>query len=800
MSFYNQTLYDSQTTYDNPLLSNHYNYMTNYVGGNNKQEDLNYIKEQTKIIQENNKHVPQSYTPPYDDMYTAMPGIFGKRFPPQHNLQTSDRYDPLGDFLFKKGLMDRNNSTSYTSNYLNIDSSLRNKYPVPRTTQAQWIKLENSPLRFTFNSNTLEIIDMNNQTNFVFDDKIMLTGVQPIIKTLTTLFGTNNNTKLFEFTVGSKYMKINYKHLMKFPDNYSDIVDYDKYTYIENYDTAGVNIQLAGIQGENGTNYIGNISINTLNDIHQVLLYNPDDTAQNTYSDDSFYIELTSEYISSSTFVLSSYNVELTYYYIAGIPINQINAEYPINVDHAVGYHRVLDVTTDSITINIPKISTLIDDAICADDTIGKCAGGNNVYIAQIQELLNSYPYPNHYSIILPKTFSQIVYIRLVSSEFPNTQRNITSSGSNINNKLYWQNLEDGDIIYNIDIDQGNYTPITLKKHMEQKISQIKRTTTRNISANNKSIVYLDNNIIKINIDEETSIVTFTSFTEAIISKPFTSINPPINDETPQFGLLSYTITITQIDHRLNVGDYITIFNSLSYMGIPSKLLNSTHQVTEIIDNNNYTINISNFNLESSIVDNGGGLAVHILTPNIFRLRFDYTDTVGTVLGFREVGTSVAITYYNSTIKNNEKYEYELSIDEDGNNKNFDNNPLAFTNYNYLLMSCKQIDDRLDNINYNGNIKKIFAKILLPDNSVNIMFNSLGTNFSNKTIFNSFVCAPVYFHDPIRNLNELEFTFYTPNGDLFDFNGKDHSFTLEIVTMADNPKGTGITSFSGKIN
>ena len=768
------------------MNSNYYPNPNKYITRipNNNEDQTNYIKQQSNIINNNNNNVSENYNPPYNDMYTAIPGIFGKRFSPKQNPPKKDRYDPLTDFLHKKGLMDRDNALIYNTEYINIDSSYRNRHPIPQTDEIKWITLTNSPLRFKFNSNILEIIDLGMESNIRINDKIMISGLHPIKKVLKTIFG--NNKKLFEFKNGSKYMKINYKHLMKFPDTNEDDSEYNKFNYIENYDTKNVEVEISGIQGESNTNYIGNIPVSTLNFIHQVFLYNPEEGAEKTFSDDSFYIELVSEYNNTSEFDLETYNIEIIYNYIAGIPINLINAEYPIDIDHAIGYHIVYNYSGESFQVQLKKVATLIDCSVCADGGKGECTGGNTVAIAKIEELFSSYPEPNHYTLKLPKVFNQVVYVKMISSEFPNVQNNIANSGSSKNNKLYWQNIDDGDIIYSVDLEMGTYNPSYLINILEEKIYQIKRIYTRNIDNNNNNIKYIDNNIIKINIDEVTNIVTFKSYSEVIISKPFVEINPPIEENVIPDGLISYNITIAQSMHRLNVGDIIIINNSLSHMGIPISVLNGEHVVSEVIDNNNYKIIVENFNLEQTFIDTKGGSAVHILMPNIFRLRFDFPDTMGNILGFRNYGSNIAITQYNSAITNKDEYDKELNINEEGNIITLDNNSLQFTAYNYIIMSCKQ----LRGIYNFGNIKNFFAKIQLPD----------AIKDTDKTILNSFVDAPIYFHDPIRNLTELEFEFYSPDGELYNFGGLDHSFTLEIVTMTENPKGTGITSSSGIIN
>lgn len=643
-------------------------------------------------------------------------------------------------------------NNNFIKHYVNINSSYRNKNPIPQTSNVHWVTLQKNPLKFNFDSNILEIIYPNNFHNIIkLKDKIMICGVQPIKKTLRTVFGNNQN--LLEFKNNSKYLKINYKHLLKFPNSN----DYDKFDFIENYDTSNLEIELSGIQGYMDTHFIGNIPVNTLNGFHNVLLYDPTDTVKNTYSDDSFYIELITKYDSPTNYI-TSYNIHIIYNYIAGIPINFINAEFPINCHHVKGYHDILDIDKESIKINLFKKSTLFNDNY---NQLYNFAGGNTVNIAIVNELTPAYPNPNHYLINLSDTYSQITHIKLISTEFPNTQKNIIDKGINKNNKLYWQNLEDGDIIYSISIDQGFYDHENIKNTLESKISFIKRIFVRNTDKY-YNIEYCNNNIIKIFIDNINNSVIFKSYTKAIISKPFIEIQPI---DFSLDSLLKCTITICHPDHKLKVEDKILINNSLSHLQIPADVINSEHEIVEVVDSNHYKIIIKNFNLTDKVLDTKGGHCVNILSPNIFRLRFDFNDTIGDLLGFKLSGSENAITKYNHIITNKDQYYRDSYL-----NHQVVNCPLKFCSNNYILMTCKQINGML---NY-GNIKDVFAKILLPN-----------TFLKEKVLLNTFVELPICLKKPIITLNELEFEFYNEEGELYDFDGLDHSFTLEIVTYND---------------
>ena len=96
----------------------------------------------------------------------------------------------------------------------------------------------------------------------------------------------------------------------------------------------------------------------------------------------------------------------------------------------------------------------------------------------------------------------------------------------------------------------------------------------------------------------------------------------------------------------------------------------------------------------------------------------------------------------------------------------YDLNP---NNYIYMV---------IPNLNHiksvqNNEIEDAFAKILLPGES-------------NTTLFSSFVAGTkIFYNNLFNNLNELEITFITNEGHLFDFNGSEHSFAIEITEIID---------------
>jgi hypothetical protein len=216
-------------------------------------------------------------------------------------------------------------------------------------------------------------------------------------------------------------------------------------------------------------------------------------------------------------------------------------------------------------------------------------------------------------------------------------------------------------------------------------------------------------------------------------------------------------------------------------MGIPENILNTQFEIYSVLDSNNYQIKLPPFNLNSERNNNGGGLNVIIYAPNNIKLRFDYSDTLGNVLGFRNVGIYNSITPFSSKITNNDLYANELSYNNVGQLVQISNNALQLTGSTYIIVDCVQ----LRTISSVGPIKEFFAKILFSE-------------LLGKVLYNTFICVPKVFYEPIPELSSLEFYFYSPDGTLIDFNGVNHSFTLEITTVNNILNNTHITERSIK--
>jgi hypothetical protein len=78
------------------------------------------------------------------------------------------------------------------------------------------------------------------------------------------------------------------------------------------------------------------------------------------------------------------------------------------------------------------------------------------------------------------------------------------------------------------------------------------------------------------------------------------------------------------------------------------------------------------------------------------------------------------------------------------------------------------------NINYKESTG-VFAKLFLTGNPGSIIYDQYIQINEDVPITNSFI-------------NEIEFKFLTPNGDLYNFNNSEHSYTLEIYELLEQAK------------
>ena len=179
------------------------------------------------------------------------------------------------------------------------------------------------------------------------------------------------------------------------------------------------------------------------------------------------------------------------------------------------------------------------------------------------------------------------------------------------------------------------------------------------------------------------------------------------------------------------------LYGSSTFSGISTKALNNIkHYVKEVIDENTFTFEISEYGNDTIY---GGGKQMYISSL---------------LHGF-------------SGVQNNTKNSLlNRSINLEGEN--------------YVFLCCPQLSTMMNT----GDVKDIFARITLDQSPGNMVFNFL----SNPKIFDTV---------PLNKLEELDFSVVYYNNNFYEFNDLDYSFVLEITEEIDTTDNFGFSSRRG---
>jgi hypothetical protein len=517
-----------------------------------------------------------------------------------------------------------------------------------------------------------------------------------------------------------------------------------KYLYInhQNHGFVGTTnyIEISEIKD---SGFWGNIPISIINKVHNIILVDSD----NYTVDLTIYSNVDYQYSADIYYI----NI-LTY---AGIHIKYLNASYPITNDVQQGYHTIIESTNNYIKIKLSSKAT-------KDEQIKFNSG---IQLGIISSIINGYPNTDHYRYELKKIYNKVKKIRLVSTEIPNTETLIKTS----NCKLYWQILEDGDIKYSINITPGNYDPSSLEQEIISKVSNVDRVFGDYLDKK----LYYNRCIPNITINPNSNIFSFQILNQINLSK-----NLILNLDTYDDGYKRLNIihpnhnlkesNVIKIDDAIGVLD--TVIGNNSYY-VPNNVINSYHTIETVDGINSYTVKLPKYNpvLDNTIDSNliNGGNAVKIKYPLLIRLLFNYSDTFGSVLGFLNCGDETSITPYGYSILNSTLYENSTNLNSVGQiNTNIP--MLNFRTYPYILMVSELFSTT---INYRVT-SGVFAKLFLVGNP-------------GSMIYDQYIQIEDTLIEAAQNLNELEFRFITPNGNSYNFNDQDHSYTIEIYEEHD---------------
>ena len=635
------------------------------------------------------------------------------------------------------------------STLLNIDSSYRDLYPKNICSSNNNI-LPLNPLTLTYKTITINYPNHNLST----DDNIVIQNVEGESKTSINSFYLVNNFEYFIIVYNNNNININYK----------DFVD-----------SLFINIQIVGSQLSD--NIINNICFNSLFGIKQSLIANNipissllhiktfaseilniDITTlsgKNQINQNCLFVSLPYQYINiNNNYFKVNQIFKILYLHLGGVNISYINANYPINNDNyqsSQTVYNIIDENTFQIQLNNPGYGTSFQ------------GGGRNVQIMKIINSITGYPDPNYYVINLKKSFNNVKSIQLISTEFPYVDILIQKD---VNDKLYWKNIQDGQNIYNVVITEGFYSADTFISKLQSEMNSIPRYNNSNLNSNyNNFNIILESNIQKI---------TFYSYNLTKLPNSLFCNKQVIN------SVIYYVITIKHPNNFLKINDNITINNSNSitinnisennnYLLINSSYINKTFPI--------YLININSYDIilgESQYIEttsveteSKGGCQIVINSPSYVSFIFSYSDTIGNILGFKDVGFHYSIIDYKSSITNRDTYINSNNLNQVGNIIPYSSGFLIFVGINnYFLMYLNDID-----YIQTSNIKPAFAKILLNGNPGDILFNTF-INIPNTTYSDVF---------PLSDLSQLTISFKYSNGNNVNFRNINHSFTLEIV-------------------
>ena len=614
-----------------------------------------------------------------------------------------------------------------------------------------------------------------------------------------------------EFTVGKNYMTIYFNHGI--PQNYATDPELSNlYIQISNFTN---NNMFENKTYYGNPLYYGNIPLTFINNVHSFFLENTSEGL--TYNANIMYASLPYAYdITPGTPTISSSYFNISLYYVNGIPMNAINAKYPTDIYHNLYYQVISNVTDDGYYIDIKPTYALSSGAF----------GGRSIRIGQVSDFSGGYVEPNNYIIPLERIYKNVISVRLLSTEFPNSEYVVKSSQTGTqNNKLYWQNYEDGSYVYSLEIPSGKYDPTTLASVLDTQFYNTPRYYYPSVTQN-----YTNHNYVRVSIDPITDTTTISSLKQAVMVRPFvgmyyivtnagkdhafehvasvpagdpsdpTQLYPLfINIHYPKHGLTlntSYETHVAGQDYVPNgtTGDNVILTGVTTYQGVPGSKIDGTYEAyaqnaglvpqgEDYSSEDYFMIKLNPMDIGYYAVRGDGqfGGIFNMYIPNKFRLLFSYPDTIGELLGFSNVGETYAVTKYAYSITNKEAYQPDISpaVQTDTISPG---NSVILSGHNYILMKCQE----LPVIESIGKIKDAFAKILL-------------VGIPGKTCFNTFVSTPKIFYEPIQELSQLTLSFYSPDEDLYDFNGLEHSFTIEIITLDELPFDTHINTHTGKM-
>lgn len=296
-------------------------------------------------------------------------------------------------------------------------------------------------------------------------------------------------------------------------------------------------------------------------------------------------------YIDKTNVDVTFPNINIQFLDINGIPIQTFTSDLTPNETKKT--FTVSNVSRDIISINlIEPINITVTNF-----------GNNSVWIGKVHVTNVEYT-PNNYVIPFNKTFTNVIGIKLISTEFPYTEHLIKTEHSNKNNVLYWKILGSN--------KQYQYCLLKNKCNYDD---------LKNILESN---INVDNLKCSVNISEKTNHCSIS----------FYKINNFCNNITFVFSEGLHKLIIKHVDHGLKTGLEIEINGSLSVATVPDRIINRKHIISKVLNQHSYMVVLPPFNHLSEESTSNGGNEITIKYPVKAIINNDKYDSIGKILGY----------------------------------------------------------------------------------------------------------------------------------------------------------------------
>lgn len=405
------------------------------------------------------------------------------------------------------------------------------------------------------------------------------------------------------------------------------------------------------------------------------------------------------------------------------------------------------------------------------------------------------YSEQNSYKIELKRSYTNVVAVKLKSTEFVNSQQLIRNTPFDIkNNILKWQmgenNETDDGIIYSSVLTPGNYSASQLSTLIQNSMNSVLRNNGKFFN-------------FTVTIDVVSDLVQFSSIDYTTISNPF---DITVTGETTTTFLVNYEDAST----TFALGQTVFIDGSSSVGGISGSDINGTHVITDI------TLNTFSFvvnGVATSNVVGGGGSSVNIGKGILFRLIFSDSQSPYEILGFPNEDTS-----YGFNVTNNvESYNYKKIVEDDeitvsivpvassGTKFTSTNDKLFKNQYAFDTSGYYNIDLDSYILSYNGDVRLSIKSISKPslhfengdtaqDNVYSVITCNLphGLNTGDRIYI---------YNESGAEYDNSDFGGYMPYKHLYgipstEFNSSELDIITKFVNEITNPQGLFILTDS----